>query len=49
MIQMLKLSGKDIKVVIITMVHKIKENSLEMNEKINFLSRETETILKGTF
>lgn len=44
MIQILELSGKDVKTVIITMVYEIKENILEMNGKVNVLRREIEII-----
>ena len=43
---MLKLSNKDFKGATITMLHGVKENIFEVNEKIEILSRETETIKK---
>lgn len=44
---MLSLADKDFKVVIIILKN-VKKNMLLMNEKIAYLSREIETLKKGT-
>lgn len=44
MTQMLELVNKDFKAVIITMLHKVNKNTLEINEKIEVLRREIKNI-----
>lgn len=39
---MLKLPNKDLKEAVITVVPEVEENTFEMNEKIEILSREIE-------
>lgn len=40
-------TSKDFKATIITMLHDIKKNTLEMKENVGLISRKTETIKKN--